>query len=167
MKAVLLAATWTWAAAQAPTGDGARAPVADASLQAVAFMAGHWVGAPGGNELSEEVWTEPLGDSMLGMWRFVADGRVRVMELLTLKAEDGAVVLRFRHFDPRLVAREDKQTPVVLTLARSAADEARFEGPAVGSNGTVVLHYRRPSPDALEATLERGGTRETFRFRRR
>lgn len=137
-----------------------------ASLSDVAFMAGHWVGGKEG-EASEEIWTAPAGDSMLGMWRLVAQGQVRVMEVLVLKQEGDRVVLRFRHFDPGLVAWEDKETPIVLTLTRRATGEARFEGPAVGAPGTIALTYRRTGPDRLEATLERGGRTDRFSFTRK
>lgn len=141
-------------------------PPTAASLEDVAFIAGHWLGGEGSGR-SEEVWTEPAGDSMLGMWRYVADGQVRVVELLALRQEGDGVVLRLRHFDPQLVAREDKETPVVLRLVRRAPNEARFEGPAVGEAGLVVLTYRRPAPDRLEVTLDRDGKVTPFTFRRR
>lgn len=142
------------------------APAPTGSLRDVAFMSGHWVDGSDVDR-SEEMWTEVAGDSMLGMWRLVAGGRVRVMELLMLKEENGGVVLRFRHFNPLLVAREDRTTPIVLRLARVSPNEARFEGPTVDGSGAMALTYRRPTADTLEATLERGGKTERFSFRRR
>jgi hypothetical protein len=144
----------------APTGAVA------ATLRDMAFVAGHWVDGADTSR-SEEVWTEPAGDSMLGMWRLVADGRARVMELLAFKEEQGSVVLRLRHFDPALVAWEEKATPLVLRLVRLAPQDARFEGPTADGKGAIALTYRRPTPDALEVTLERGGTTERFSFRRK
>lgn len=141
------------------------APVA-ARIAAVAFMAGHWVGDVDG-ALSEEVWTAPAGGSMLGMWRLVAGGQARVLELLALSEEpDGGLALRLRHFDARLVAREDKDTPVELRLRRVSEGDVSFEG--LGSDGTPVrLDYRRDGPDGLAAVLERRGRRDEFRYRRR
>jgi hypothetical protein len=152
--AVLLQA----AAAQEP------APLT-ATLADVAFMAGHWVDASP-EHLSEEVWTEPSGDSMLGMWRYVARGQAKVLELLTLKAEGGFVVLRLRHFDGRMVGREDKDTPVELRLVAREANSASFEGPEVGGAGRVRLSYRRTGPDTLLSVLDKGGKPQEFSFRR-
>lgn len=158
----LLMAPLLAVAAPAPPVAPATAP---ATLADVAFLAGHWLGSEDGG-LSEEVWTAPEGDSMLGMWRYVSEGRARVFELLSLKAEDGGVVMRLRHFDPLFVAREETTAPVVLRLAARAPGEATFEGPAVSGPGTLRLTYRREGEEGLVGVLEKGGTRQEFRFRR-
>lgn len=134
------------------------------TLDDVAFMAGHWVEEDGGS-LSEEVWTLPSGDSMLGMWRYLADGRVQIFEILTLKAEEGGVTLRLRHFDPKLVGREDKETPVELRLVAKKPREAVFEG--LSGAGRVRLAYTSPEEGALVGVLEKGGEPQRFAFRRR
>lgn len=159
MTPLLLAALLQAAPAAEPT------PLT-ATLADVAFMAGHWLDESD-DRLSEEVWTEPSGDSMLGMWRYVSRGQARVLELLTLKDEGGLVVLRLRHFDGRLVAREDKATPVELRLVAREPNVASFEGPEVGGTGRVRLTYRRTGPDTLVSVLEKDGKSEEFPFRRR
>ena len=162
---VILAAPLLALAVQAPPATAQAPATAPASLADVAFMAGHWLGGEGG-DVSEEVWTAPEGDSMLGMWRYVSKGQARVLELLSLRAEPDGVTLRLRHFDPRLVAREDKESPLVLRLVRRAPGEATFEGPAVGAAGTVWLTYRREGADGLVSILDKGGSPQEFRFRR-
>ena len=137
-----------------------------ATLADVAFMAGHWVGGDPG-DLSEEVWSGPEGDSMVGMWRYVAKGRTRIYEILTLTAEGPSVVLRIRHFDPKLVAREEKDRAVELALVAKGPREAVFEGPEYDVKGTVRLPYRRDDDDSLAAVLEKEGSKQEFRFRRR
>jgi len=71
-----------------------------------------------------------------------------------------------RHFDPELVAREDKATPVELSLIAWTPGEAVFEGPAVGAPGLVRLTYRRATDDTLTSTLEKEGRKQEFSFRR-
>ena len=141
-------------------------PPIKASLADVAFMAGHWVGGDPG-DLSEEVWSQPEGDSMVGMWRFVAKGQTRIYEILTLTAEGQNVVLRIRHFNPRLVAREEKDRAVELPLVSKGPREVAFEGPEYNVKGTVRLTYRRPTEDTLVGVLEKEGTKQEFSFRRR
>ena len=136
-----------------------------ATLADLSWFAGRWIDDAGGN-LSEETWTAPSGDSMQGMWRYVVGGKTQIYEILTITAEDGGLVMRLRHFDPKLVGREDKATPVVLKLVASKERTAAFEGPEVGGSGLVRLTYSRPADGTLAVTLEKGGKREGFTFRR-
>ena len=136
-----------------------------AVLSDLSWMAGRWIDDSGGN-LSEEIWSAPSGDSMMGMWRYVSGGEVRIFELLTISVEPTGIVMRLRHFDPDLAAREDKGNPVTLALVGWKPREAAFEGPAVGAPGLVRLTYRRPSEDTLTSTLEKDGRTQEFTFRR-
>ena len=137
----------------------------EAKLSDLAWIAGRWVDDRDGN-LSEEVWTAPSGDTMLGMWRYVAGGKTRVVEILRIAVEDGGPVLRLRHFDRELVGREERTQSVVLRLVEWKRRSARFQGPPVGASGLVTIHYRRPDDDRLVVTLEKEGGREDFAFRR-
>jgi hypothetical protein len=148
------------ARAQAPAPAPSRAVLSD-----LAWMAGRWVDDSGGN-LSEEVWTAPEGDSMMGMWRYVVSGKTRIYELLAITIEPTGIVLRVRHFDPQLVGREDKDKSVELRLVAWKPGEVSFEGPALGAPGLVRLTYSQPTDDTLQATLEKDGKSQGFRFRR-
>jgi hypothetical protein len=130
----------------------------------LAWMAGHWIDESGGS-LSEEIWAAPAADCMIGMWRYASEGKPRVFELLAIVQEDAGPVLRLRHFSPALVAREEKDTPVVLPLVKLEGREAVFEGQ--GSAGAVRLTYRQPDPNTLVGVLEKGTSREEFSFRRK
>ena len=145
--------------AQAP---GRSAPPKPA-LPEVAFLAGHWAEASE-KVLSEEIWTAPSGDSMTGMWRSLADGKVQNLALLSIREEGGVPVLRIRHFDADLVPREEKA--LILKLVDKGDRYARFEGSAAGSSGPATLVYKREG-DALSGTLTRDGKTEDFRFRLR
>lgn len=144
------------------TAEQGEAPIV---LADVAWIAGHWEDRSGG-DLSEEVWTAPEGDSMLGMWRLVLGGKARVLELLTLASTEEGVVLRLRHFDPALVAREEKAQAVVLKAVRRVPGGVLFEGPSVGAEGQVRLTYRKAGEDGLAVTLEKAGKTEEFAFKR-
>src|SRR5690606_41748043 len=63
----------------------------------VAWIAGHWKGKAMGGEI-EEVWTPPMGGSMMGSFKFVADGKVIFYELETITEEDKTLILRLKHF---------------------------------------------------------------------
>ena len=136
-----------------------------ATLTDLSWFAGRWVDDAGGN-LSEETWSGASGDSMLGMWRYVVDGKARIYEILTITSEEGGIVMRLRHFDPQLVGREDKATPVVLKLVSRKGRQAVFEGTEAGGSDLVRLTYVSPSEDALTVTLEKQGKKQGFSFRR-
>lgn len=169
LAAALLCAGARLATPATPPPEASPTPPSPApaatGLAAAAFMEGHWIGTQDGG-LSEEVWSAPAGDSMLGMWRFVVGGRARVFELLAIGTDpEAGLVLRLRHFDGRLVAREPQDRPLVLRLRSSAAGEVSFEGP--GPDGPLRLAYRREGAEGLVAVLERGARRDEFRYRRK
>lgn len=138
-------------------------PGISSSLGDVAFMAGRWVDEEKGT-LSEEIWSAPGGDSMMGMWRLSVGGAVKVFEFLTMVEEEGRVTFRLRHFDRRGVAWEEKDKPLVLPLVVQGAGLAVFEGD--GKSGILRLTYRREG-EALVGRLEKAGEAPVdYRFRR-
>lgn len=150
-------------AATPPAPSATPRPAVAATIGDVAFISGRWVDDEGGT-LSEEIWSAPAGDSMMGMWRLAEDGKARLFELLTLVAEDGTVALRLRHFDRRGVGREEKDRPLLLPLVAKESSSAVFEGE--GKGGLLRLSYRREG-DALTVRLEKPGAAPAeYRFRR-
>lgn len=148
-----------------PAPSAPEPPPAKATLADVAFIAGHWTGDMGGS-LSEEVWSAPSGDNMMGMWRLVAGGQVKLFEFLNIVMEDDGPVFRLRHFDRKGVGWEDKDKPVVLKLVSWKPREAVFKGRDSANTGDVQLHYRRTAQDRLSVTLEKtGAAPQEFTFR--
>ena len=139
-------------------------PAETASLSKMSWLAGRWVDDSGGN-LSEETWTAPSGDGILGMWRLVVKGQIKLSEILTIQEENQTLVLRLRHFDAKLVGREEKDKPLELTLAGWSEREARFEGPGADGQG-LALTYRHPDADTLACTVDLRGKKEEFTFKR-
>jgi len=136
-------------------------------LKDLSWLVGRWVDDSGGSgSLSEETWNAPSGDAMLGMWRQVKGWKTQVYEILAISAENGSLVLRLRHFDPALVATEDKATPYVLKNVSRDPHRLVFEGPEVGSPGTVRLTYAGDFGKPLVITLEKGGQTRNFTFQR-
>jgi hypothetical protein len=152
-------------AVAAASGQSQAPAPAKAVLSNFFWMTGSWIDDSGGN-VSEEVWSAPSGDSMMGMWRYIQGGKTQIYELLTLHVEGSGIVLRLRHFDPQLAAREDKEKSLELKLVAWKDREARFEGTEVSGTGLVALTYRNPSEDRLSVTLEKGGKTQEFAFRR-
>lgn len=152
---------------------------AAAGLPALRFLEGRWISRDEG-QLQVETWAAPAADTMVGTFLWAgADGGVRMLELMTIAAEaapgagggDGpagatgsdaakaprtpVVTLRIRHFNAALVAREEKDAPLVLVLASASGGpeggNARFELKS-GSPSLTAIHYERRA-NALKATL--------------
>lgn len=148
--------------AEPPVPAATPRPGVSSTLGDVAFMAGRWVDEEKGT-LSEEVWSAPGGDSMMGMWRLSVGGKAKVFEFLTMVEEEGRVTFRLRHFDRRGVAWEEKDKPLVLPLVVTGTGLAVFEGD--GKNGILRLTYRREG-EALVGRLEKAGEAPVdYRFR--
>ncbi|MHB8797160.1 MAG: DUF6265 family protein [Thermoanaerobaculia bacterium] len=134
-----------------------------ASLSDVAWLSGGWV-VEKGETFSEEWWSAPSGDSMVGAWRLSLSGRAKLFELLTLMEEEGRVVLRIRHFDAKGVAWEEKDRPLVLPLVEKGERRAVFEG--TEAEGLLRISYRQDA-ELLTVEIEKTGKpMQSFRFRR-
>ena len=94
----------------------------------LSFIEGHWVADLGGDQL-EEIWSAPTGDSLVGMFRWIKNGRVWIYELLTIRREADGIVFRFRHFSNELVPWEPKDAPLTFKLVSFSEGKAVFENP--------------------------------------
>ena len=133
----------------APALSQGRAPLRTAALRDVAFIAGRWGGEMDGGA-TQEWWSAPEGDGMMGMFRYVKDGRGVFYELMTIDQTADGPVLRLRHFGPGLVAWEEKDGATSWLLVELAANRAVFEMP----DGGKRLVYHRVSEGAMTITLE-------------
>ena len=59
--------------------------LAAASLQALSWMAGGWE-LREGNTCTEEYWTQPAADTLIGMSRTIKDGRTQSFEFMRIEA---------------------------------------------------------------------------------
>ena len=105
----------------------AREPRPKATLADFGWLTGHWTG-PALGGLSEEVWSDANGGSMMGMYRLVKDGRIVFYELLTLVEEGDSVVLRLKHFNADLTGWEEKAEVREFPLVSLTPTEAAFDG---------------------------------------
>lgn len=98
-----------------------------ARIEDLSWIAGHWSGEALGG-WSEEIWSEPVAGSMLGMYRLIREERPVFYELMTLMEDKGSLVLRIKHFDPDLVGWEEKTETVDFNLVALSKDKAFFDG---------------------------------------
>jgi hypothetical protein len=98
-----------------------------ATLDQMKWLVGHWKGTGLGG-VSEEMWSEPAGGVMMGMYRLVVGGKPSFYEFLHLAEENGSLVMKLKHFDADLTAWEEKERFVTFRLVKIGANEAYFSG---------------------------------------
>jgi hypothetical protein len=132
------------------------------ALHGFGWLAGRWV-ETSSQGVSEETWTPPEGDSIMGMWRLVSEGRTKVFELTTITVEEGgAIVLRVRHFTDRNTVARETGGPLTLTLVRQAENRAVFEGVEKGAK--VRVTYALTASGSLSFVLEMPSGGQQFLF---
>lgn len=117
-------------------------------LGAIAWIAGDW-GATDDKGGYEEHWTAPGAGAMTGMFRWAADGKVRVHEFMMLEEAADGVTLRIRHFGAGMTPRED--SPLVFRMTGSGDRSATFV--QQNADPPARLVYESPEPDTLRITL--------------
>jgi hypothetical protein len=137
------------------------APSPPATLEAVAWLAGHWVGEGLGG-VSEEIWSPPAGGAMMGAYRMLKDGRPVFYEFLLIVEEKGSLILKLKHFHPDLTGWEEKADFVDFPLVAVEPKAVHFDGLSFllepdGSLTIYLLLHDRKSGAVRE---------EPFRLRR-
>lgn len=136
------------------------APRPGARVTEFKWLTGSWVGEGLGGQV-EEVWSEPVGGSMVGHFRLVRDGKPVFYELLTLIEVEGSVEMRIKHMNPDMTGWEEKNDFLTFKLVKHDTSGAYF-GP---------FTIQRTGPNSWEGFLamtQGGVTREEkFVFRRR
>ncbi len=122
------------------------ASVVKASIADVAWIAGEWVKQNDKDRL-EETWSVPRGDSMIGMFGWLKDGKVWIYELLTIREERGMLVLRFPHCGNDMSSWESKSEPLTYQLVSFSDNEVVFENPSSDSHRRYAFY--RPDLNTL------------------
>ncbi|MBD0779246.1 hypothetical protein HPE56_15705 [Maribacter sp. ANRC-HE7] len=88
-----------------------------ATLDDVAWIAGHWKGEAFGG-VAEEIWSPPLGDSMMFVFKLVTDGKVHFYEVGHIQQRDETLILQLKHFHGSLKGWEEKDETVDFKLVK-------------------------------------------------
>jgi hypothetical protein len=105
--------------------EGVEQPSAD--IDDVSWIAGHWRGEAFGG-IIEEIWSPPLGGSMMASFKLVVEGEVSFYEIETISEVDGSLLLRLKHFGANLHAWEEKEETIDFPLVALEKDAAYFDG---------------------------------------
>jgi hypothetical protein len=135
-------------------------PPRDVTLQDLAFISGHSRGEFDGG-IADEHWSEPAGDSIMGVSRYMKGGKVQRYQLMVIEATPKGPVLRVMGFKPGLDTWEDKARVETFDLVSWAKGEVAFERADKG----MRIAYRTAGNGVLESTIERPGRKtELFQY---
>lgn len=98
-----------------------------ATINQVSWIAGYWTGKAMGG-LTEEVWTTPLGGSMMGSFKLVINNSIQFYELCTISQEKETILLRIKHFNKDLQGWEEKDESEEFKLVKLKTNKAYFDG---------------------------------------
>ena len=116
-------------------------------LDALVFLTGRWVSKDGA-EMQEENWSPANGNSIIGSFRVVQEGKPVFYEFWAVELEEGKPVLKLKHFNSGLVGWEEKSVSTKMPLTAHAENDAVF----AEADGSVSLHYHRMG-DTLTCTV--------------
>lgn len=105
--------------------DGHTSPTAD--LDQIAWMEGHWKGKAFGG-ITEEIWSPPLGGSMLFSFKLVADDKVVFYELGHIRQVEETLIFELKHFGEDLKGWEEKDEVQSFKLIKVDGNRVYFEG---------------------------------------
>ncbi len=126
----------------------------NASLEDVSWISGHWQGEAFGG-IAEEIWSEPMGGSMMFVFRLVADNKVSFYEAGHILEVDDSIILQLKHFDKNLRGWEEKNETVDFRLVKIEKNKAYFDGFTIEkvSEDQMNMWVLIESKDAAEEVL--------------
>jgi hypothetical protein len=113
-----------------------------ATLQDVNWLQGAWEG-PAFGGTSQELWSQPMGHAMVGVYRSVENGEVTFHEIMSLVETNGSLEMRLKHFHGDLTGWEEKDKVFKFPLVKVADGEVCFDG----------LTYKRAGPNDVTVYL--------------
>lgn len=109
-------------------------------LENIRWIAGTWKGEAFGG-ITEEIWSEPSGDSMMATFKLIVDGKVQFYEIETISEVNNSLILRLKHFGNDLKGWEEKDKTVDFPLISITKNKAIFEGmtfESIDENNMIV-----------------------------
>lgn len=111
------------------------------AISEMKWLAGQWLGEDMGG-LTEEVWSFPKGDAMMGVFRFIKNEKTVFYELMTIRQEKNSLILRLKHFNPNLTGWEEKDKTFNFRFVAKKNGVFHFEGMTFkpeGKNKLTIL----------------------------
>ena len=96
-------------------------------LENISWIAGTWHGEAFGG-ITEEIWSEPSGGSMMATFKLINDDKVTFYEIEIIREIENSLVLQLKHFGEDLKGWETKDETVDFPLIKITENKVIFEG---------------------------------------
>jgi len=126
-----------------------------ANLEDVSWIEGHWQGEAFGG-IADEIWSAPMGNSMMFVFRLVNDDKVSFYESGHIQQLNDSIILQRKHFDGNMKGWEEKDETIDFKLVKLEPNKVYFEG----------LTMEKISDDQMNVwvLMEEGGNQEEVLF---
>ncbi|WP_396603222.1 DUF6265 family protein [Algibacter sp. R77976] len=101
--------------------------VLEPKLENIAWISGHWKGEAFGG-ITEEIWSEPSGGSMMASFKLINDGKVSFYEIEIIREIENSLILQLKHFNNDLKGWETKEETIDFPLIKITPNKAIFDG---------------------------------------
>jgi len=98
-----------------------------ATLDEVSWIEGYWTGEAMGGQ-TEEIWSRPMGGSMMGSFKLVYEDEIQFYEIMTISEVDQSLIMRLKHFHADLKGWEEKNQTVDFKLVKITPNRVFFDG---------------------------------------
>lgn len=129
-----------------------------ASINDMAWLAGHWRGTALGG-VTEEIWSPPMANSMMGSYRLIKNDTLIVFyEMITITPDGQSLTLKLKHFNKDLTGWEEKNEVREFKLIKSEKNKLWFEGMTFESidenNFRVFLAIKKRNGETIEEVFQ-------------
>ncbi|MDG4716648.1 DUF6265 family protein [Winogradskyella marincola] len=121
-------------------------------LENIAWIAGTWHGEAFGG-ITEEIWSEPSGGSMMATFKLIVDEKVQFYEIEVIREIEDSLILQLKHFDSDLKGWETKNETIDFPLIEITETKVIFEGMTfekISSNEMNVYVDIKNDDDTIE-----------------
>jgi len=98
----------------------------EANLEDVSWIQGHWKGEAFGG-VTEEIWSPPLGDSMMFVFKLVANGSTQFYEIGGIRQIEETLIFQLKHFGNDFKGWEEKDETVDAKLVKIEKNRIYFD----------------------------------------
>ena len=131
-----------------------------AKINDVSWISGTWKGEAFGG-ITEEIWSEPMGDSMMAAFKLVSDGKVQFYEIEIIREIKESLILQLKHFNDDLKGWETKDQTVDFPLVKITDLAVYFDGMTFEKvsdqemNVYVLMHEKDGSTNEMKFNYKR------------